>query len=60
MLILEAGGSEGENVFMHIPVALPELINSKQDWAFKTVPQEKSSIGLKEQVHIQETRLLIC
>ncbi|XP_052710366.1 L-sorbose 1-dehydrogenase-like isoform X2 [Crassostrea angulata] len=49
VLILEAGGSEGENVFMHIPVALPELINSKQDWAFKTVPQKKSSIGLKEQ-----------
>ncbi|XP_052710371.1 glucose dehydrogenase [FAD, quinone]-like isoform X2 [Crassostrea angulata] len=34
---------------MHIPVAIWKLINSKQDWAFKTVPQKKSSMGLKEQ-----------
>lgn len=52
VLIVEAGGSEEENEVMHIPVALAELINSKQDWAFKTIPQEKSSIGLKEEVHI--------
>uniref|UniRef100_K1QRS5 Glucose dehydrogenase [acceptor] n=1 Tax=Magallana gigas TaxID=29159 RepID=K1QRS5_MAGGI len=34
---------------MHIP-ALPGLLqNTKQDWAFRTVPQKKSCQGLKDQ-----------
>ena len=50
VLIVEAGGSEEENEVMHIP-ALPGLLqNTKQDWAFRTVPQKKSCQGLKDQV----------
>nr|XP_034331218.1 alcohol dehydrogenase [acceptor] isoform X2 [Crassostrea gigas] len=49
VLIVEAGGSEEENEVMHIP-ALPGLLqNTKQDWAFRTVPQKKSCQGLKDQ-----------
>uniref|UniRef100_A0A8W8J255 Glucose-methanol-choline oxidoreductase N-terminal domain-containing protein n=1 Tax=Magallana gigas TaxID=29159 RepID=A0A8W8J255_MAGGI len=49
VLIVEAGGSEEENEVMHIP-ALPGLPqNTKQDWAFRTIPQKKSCQGLKDQ-----------
>uniref|UniRef100_A0A8W8J5B5 Glucose-methanol-choline oxidoreductase N-terminal domain-containing protein n=1 Tax=Magallana gigas TaxID=29159 RepID=A0A8W8J5B5_MAGGI len=49
VLIVEAGGSEEENEVMHIP-ALPGLLqNTKQDWAFRTVPQKKSCQGLNDQ-----------
>ena len=40
VLLLEAGGDE--DPLSDVPVAYPVLVNSPQDWAFKTVPQEHS------------------
>lgn len=40
VLLLEAGGDE--DPFNDVPAVFPLLINSPQDWAFKTVPQEHS------------------
>ena len=58
VLIVEAGGSEEENEVMHIP-ALPGLLqNTKQDWAFRTVPQKKSCQGLKDQVKFLTLKII--
>ncbi|XP_062603390.1 alcohol dehydrogenase [acceptor]-like [Saccostrea cucullata] len=48
VLIVEAGGSENENEIMHIPMASGGLQNTKQDWAFRTVPQKNACLGLKD------------
>ncbi|XP_061193348.1 L-sorbose 1-dehydrogenase-like [Saccostrea echinata] len=47
VLIIEAGGSENENEMMHIPVASGSLQNTKQDWAFRTVPQKNACFGFE-------------
>ncbi|XP_052699727.1 alcohol dehydrogenase [acceptor]-like [Crassostrea angulata] len=49
VLILEAGGSEQENPNISIPVASPTLPLSKQDWQFKSVPQKKACLALRDQ-----------
>lgn len=53
VLVVEAGGSEDENPTMHIPAIPASLQHTKQDWAFKTVPQKTSSFGLQENVNIK-------
>lgn len=50
VLIVEAGGSEDELKMMRVPVASTALQNTKQDWAFRTVPQKNSCMGLKDKV----------
>lgn len=49
VLILEAGGSEQENPNITIPIATPTLPLSKQDWQFKSVPQKKACLALRDQ-----------
>ncbi|XP_019924634.3 glucose dehydrogenase [FAD, quinone] isoform X3 [Magallana gigas] len=49
VLILEAGGSEQENPNISIPIASPTLPLSKQDWQFKSVPQKKACLALRDQ-----------
>ncbi|XP_062607233.1 glucose dehydrogenase [FAD, quinone]-like, partial [Saccostrea cucullata] len=53
VLIVEAGGSENENEIMHIPVAAGGLQTTKQDWAFRTVPQKNAFFGLKDKISAQ-------
>ncbi|XP_022308580.1 alcohol dehydrogenase [acceptor]-like [Crassostrea virginica] len=48
VLIVEAGGSEDDNRMMSVPFAAPTLQTSEQDWAFRTVPQKKACLGLKD------------
>ncbi|XP_062603375.1 alcohol dehydrogenase [acceptor]-like [Saccostrea cucullata] len=48
VLIVEAGGSENENDIMHIPITAGGLQKTKQDWAFRTVPQKNALKGLKD------------
>ena len=50
VLIVEAGGSEDDNPMMSVPFAAPTLQTSEQDWAFRTVPQKKACLGLKDKV----------
>ena len=50
VLIVEAGGSEDEHESMHIPYISGMLQNTKYDWGFRTIPQKKSSLSLKDQV----------
>ena len=54
VLIVEAGGSEDDNPMMSVPFAAPTLQTSKQDWAFRTVPQKKACLGLKDKVRIKK------
>eukprot|EP00105_Crassostrea_gigas_P017147 XP_011434809.1 PREDICTED: uncharacterized protein LOC105333502 isoform X2 [Crassostrea gigas] len=49
VLIVEAGGSEEENENMHIPALPGLLLNTKTDWAYKTVPQKKACMAFKDQ-----------
>ncbi|XP_061193560.1 L-sorbose 1-dehydrogenase-like [Saccostrea echinata] len=53
VLIIEAGGSENENELMHIPIAAGGLQNTKQDWAYRTVPQKNACFGLKNKISAQ-------
>ena len=54
VLIVEAGGSEDDNPMMSVPFAAPTLQTSEQDWAFRTVPQKKACLGLKDKVRYKE------
>ena len=54
VLIVEAGGSEDDNPMMNVPFAAPTLQTSEQDWAFRTVPQKKTCLGLKDKVRYKE------
>ncbi|XP_061179543.1 glucose dehydrogenase [FAD, quinone]-like [Saccostrea echinata] len=49
VLIVEAGGSEDDNPMIQVPIAALALQNSKEDWAFRTVPQKQACLGLKDQ-----------
>lgn len=55
VLIVEAGGSEEENEVMHIPALSGVLQNTKTDWAYRTVPQKKACMALKDQVFKKNT-----
>lgn len=52
VLIVEAGESEEENENMHIPALPGLLLNTKADWAYKTVPQKKACMAFKDQVYM--------
>lgn len=47
VLLLEAGGSDLENEQTQIPLTAGNLLRSKYDWNFKTVPQKHSHKALK-------------
>ncbi|VDI62882.1 Hypothetical predicted protein [Mytilus galloprovincialis] len=46
VLLLEAGGSDLENEQTQIPLTAGNLLRSKYDWNFKTVPQKHSHKAL--------------
>ncbi|XP_061176433.1 glucose dehydrogenase [FAD, quinone]-like [Saccostrea echinata] len=48
VLILEAGGSEDENMNISIPIASSSIQLSKQDWKFRTVSQKKACLAMKD------------
>lgn len=48
--VLEAGEDYEEYPTSSIPLAAFALINSEADWAYETVPQEKSCQGMEGNV----------
>ncbi|KAJ8314796.1 hypothetical protein KUTeg_006946 [Tegillarca granosa] len=50
VLLIEAGGEEFDNPDISIPIKALSLQKSDQDWAFYTVPQQHSSLALKDKV----------
>jgi choline dehydrogenase-like flavoprotein len=50
VLILEAGGSELENVNISVPFASGTVQLSKEDWMFRTVPQKKACLAMRDKV----------
>ncbi|XP_056016168.1 glucose dehydrogenase [FAD, quinone]-like [Ostrea edulis] len=48
VLILEAGASELENVNISIPFAAGSVQLSKEDWMFKSVPQKKACLAMRD------------
>ncbi|XP_048768069.2 glucose dehydrogenase [FAD, quinone]-like [Ostrea edulis] len=48
VLILEAGGSELENDNISIPLAFANIQLSKQDWMFRSVPQKKACLAMRD------------
>lgn len=48
VLLIEAGGMDSMPD-IHIPSSHGNLLGSKVDWAYRTVPQSKSSIALRDQ-----------
>ncbi|XP_061176434.1 glucose dehydrogenase [FAD, quinone]-like [Saccostrea echinata] len=47
VLVLEAGGSEDENENISVPIASGLLQSSKQDWNFKSEPQKKACLAMR-------------
>jgi glucose dehydrogenase (acceptor) len=52
VLILEAGGSELENVNISVPFACASVQLSKEDWMFKSIPQKKACLAMRNKVHV--------
>ena len=50
VVVLEAGEEETKYPLHYIPLMLFFLQNTEADWAYRTVPQKKACLGLKEQV----------
>ncbi|XP_048768060.1 glucose dehydrogenase [FAD, quinone]-like [Ostrea edulis] len=48
VLILEAGGSELENINISIPLAAGGVQLSKEDWMFRSVPQKKACLAMRD------------
>ncbi|XP_061176435.1 glucose dehydrogenase [FAD, quinone]-like [Saccostrea echinata] len=48
VLILEAGGSEDENGDISVPISSAFVQLSRQDWMFRTVPQEKACLAMRD------------
>ncbi|XP_048768061.2 alcohol dehydrogenase [acceptor]-like [Ostrea edulis] len=48
VLILEAGGSELENINISIPLASGSVQLSKEDWMFRSVPQKKACLAMRD------------
>ncbi|XP_062603388.1 glucose dehydrogenase [FAD, quinone]-like [Saccostrea cucullata] len=48
VLLIEAGGSEENNEMIRIPFAALDLQNTEVDWAFRTTPQTKACLGMKD------------
>jgi choline dehydrogenase-like flavoprotein len=50
VLIIEAGGSEEDNLNITVPIACANTQLSKDDWTFLTVPQKKACLAMKDRV----------
>ena len=49
VLLLEAGGDYTENPTYHVPLAFFSLQKTAADWAYFTVPQKDSNLGMTDQ-----------
>jgi choline dehydrogenase-like flavoprotein len=62
VLIIEAGGSEDENFDITVPIASANTQLSNEDWKFRTVPQKKACLAMREKVlydrrHVSDAQL---
>ncbi|XP_062603385.1 alcohol dehydrogenase [acceptor]-like isoform X1 [Saccostrea cucullata] len=48
VLLIEAGGSEENNEVVRVPFAAIDLQNTEVDWAFRTTPQTKACLGMRD------------
>ncbi|XP_056016593.1 glucose dehydrogenase [FAD, quinone]-like [Ostrea edulis] len=48
VLIIEAGGSEDENMNISIPLGQGSTLLSKEDWNFRTEPQKKACLAMHD------------
>jgi choline dehydrogenase-like flavoprotein len=51
VLIVEAGGSELVNVNISIPLVSANIQLSKDDWRFRSVPQKKACLAMRNKVY---------
>ncbi|XP_078490265.1 glucose dehydrogenase [FAD, quinone]-like [Ciona intestinalis] len=52
VLALEAGDNDAPNFFISVPLFAPFLQRSKRDWQFRTEPQKKACLLLKDNVSL--------
>jgi choline dehydrogenase-like flavoprotein len=52
VLIIEAGGSEDDNINISIPLGQGSTLRSKEDWVFETVPQKKACLAMRDKVKL--------
>jgi choline dehydrogenase len=50
VLIIEAGGSEDDNSDVSIPINHRILLHSKEDYEFRTEPQTKACLAMRDRV----------
>ncbi|XP_056016160.1 alcohol dehydrogenase [acceptor]-like [Ostrea edulis] len=48
VFIVEAGGSELENINISIPLSCSNVQLSKEDWMFRSVPQKKACLAMRD------------
>jgi choline dehydrogenase-like flavoprotein len=55
VLIIEAGGSEAENMNISIPMSHGLTLLSKEDWNFQTEPQKKACLAMNHRVKFSQS-----
>ncbi len=48
--LLEAGKDSSEYPMSAVPLAAPQLQNTEADWAYRTIPQQRACLGMKDKV----------